>query len=156
VAIAVAAAQLKGKVLSFVPRGLAPFGPGSPGCAGELRLLANGVPSVGNASFAFHLSAAGDEVTSLLMGDTLDVAGTLRYGARFHLDPLPLPPALGILTRTQLPLPDPRRAIVAPLPIPADPALLGLSYGFQGISFFHAGACTQRIASTPGLRLTFQ
>jgi len=144
------------RVVSSVPRGLEPFGTGSPGCVGELRLLASGVPAIGSAGFAFHLSGVGEEVTSLLMGDTLDVAGTVRYGARFHLDPLPLPPAMGILTRTQLPLPDPRHSIVASLPIPADPALLGLSYGFQGISFFPAGVCAQRIASTPGLRLTFQ
>lgn len=27
---------------------------------------------------------------------------------------------------------------------------------FQGVSFFLAGTCARRIASTPGLRITFQ
>jgi len=138
------------KVLSLVPRGLAPFGAGTSGCDGALTLLANGVPSVGNAAFAFHLSHAGSEVTSLLTSDTALPAGVPLYNALFHLDPA------RILTRTQLPLPDARGSLVAPLPIPADPQLLGRTWHFQGVSFFPAGACARRIATTPGLSLTFQ
>jgi hypothetical protein len=138
------------KVLSLRPRGLAPFGTGASGCAGALRLLANGVPTIGRVDFAFHVAGAGSDVTSLLMSDRAVPAGVPLYNALFHLDPA------RILTRTSLPGPDATGSIVAPLPIPADVTLLGLTRHFQAVSFFPAGTCARRIATTPGLSLTFQ
>lgn len=138
------------KVLSLRPRGLAPFGTGASGCLGAMRLLANGVPTVGNAAFAFHVAGAGSDVTSLLMSDVPVPTGVPLYNTLFHLDPV------RIFTRTPLPAPDAKGSLVAPLPIPPDPALLGLTRYFQAVSFFPAGSCARRIATTPGLALTFQ
>jgi len=140
---------------SFVPRGLRSYGTGTPGCAGPLRLLATGLPTLGNAAFEMHLAGAGASVSSLLMGDAPDVAGTMRFNALFHLDPQPLG-GFGILSRTTLPSPDGQRSIVANFPIPNDPVLAGLTYYFQGVSFFPHGTCARDIATTPGLALTFQ
>lgn len=138
------------KVISLRPRGLAPFGTGSSGCSGPLRLLANGSPTVGATGFAFHVAGAGSEVTSLLMSDRPDPAGVPFRNALFHLD------LARVFTRTQLPAPDAIGSVVAPLPIPADPVLLGITSHFQAVSFFPAGTCVRRIATSPGLSLTFQ
>ena len=64
--------------------------------------------------------------------------------------------AARILTRTQLPVSDGLGSIVAPIPIPPDASLLGLTRHFQAVSFFPSGTCARRIATTPGLSLTFQ
>jgi len=148
----VVASSLSGRLqaLTFVPRGLAPYGRGTPGCAGPLTLLANGVPTLGNAAFALHLAHAGADVTSLLIGDTPDVAGTMRHYALFHLAPGT------ILLRTTLPRPDAHGTLVVPMPVPNDPSLLGAPLYLQGVSFFPPGTCARRIATTPGLGLTFQ
>jgi len=138
------------QVLSLVPRGLEPFGTGTPGCAGELSLLANASPTVGSTGFTMHLSGVGEDVTSLLMSDVPDLAGTTRYNALFHVN------GARILSRTLLPAADPHRSLAVGFPIPADPLLHGLTYYFQGVSFFPSGACSRRISTTRGLRLTFQ
>src|SRR5262249_13840086 len=142
------------KVISFVPLGLGPFGTGTPGCGGPLSLLARGLPLVGNASFELHVSHAG-ALSVLLVGDTADGAGTLRFGALFHVDPAPPPPAVGLLARVLLPAPDAHGSIVTPLPIPNDPALVGVTDVFQVVSFFPAGSCAKRIATSRGLLVTF-
>ena len=46
------------KSVSFTPQGLAPFGTGTPGCAGPQPLLANAVPFVGDAGFTLLSSNA--------------------------------------------------------------------------------------------------
>jgi len=145
----------KAKVMSFVPRGLEPFGTGSAGCAGTLALLAGGVPTLGNAAFELHVSNAGGP-TSLLIGDSEDTAGSLFLGAVFHLDPTPAPPALGILARASLPAADAHGSIVAPFPVPNSAALLGVPFVFQAVSFFPPGACSARLATTRGLRVAIQ
>lgn len=138
------------KVLSFVPDGLTPFGTGTPGCAGALRLSANGPPTVGNSAFALHAFGLGSEATGLVTSTVALPAGVLLYNALFHLDPA------RVLTQTRLPDPDAKGSLVAPLPIPADPALLGTSLVFQAVSFFPAGACARRISTSPGLALTLR
>jgi len=145
----------KAKVISFVPRGLVPYGSGSPGCAGTSTLLAGGVPAVGNAAFELHVSNAGGPPI-LLVGDTEDTAGTLHFGALLHLDPTPPPPAIGILTRVRLPAPDAHGSVVAPLAIPNDPALQGLGLVFQAVSFFPNGTCATNVTTSRGLRVTIQ
>jgi hypothetical protein len=145
----------KAKVVSFVPRGVEVFGSGTPGCEGALALGVSGVPTLGNAAFEVHLSHAGP-AGHLLIGDSEDTLGTVRFGARFHIDPAPPPPARGVVALKLLPAPDASGSITLILPVPADPALLGVNFVFQGVSFFPAGACAQRIATTHGLRVTPQ
>ena len=84
------------------------------------------------------------------MSDRSVPAGVPLYHTLFHLDPA------RILSRTQLPAPDAQGSIVAAIPIPPDATLLGLTSYFQAVSFFPAGTCARRIATTPGLSLTFQ
>lgn len=153
--IASSVGAAKAKVVSFVPRGIEVFGTGTAGCDGALALGVSGVPTLGNAAFEVHLSHAGP-AGFLLIGDSEDTAGTVRFGARFHLDPAPPPPALGLVRSLPLPAPDASGSITLALPVPADPALLGLTFVFQGVSFFPLGACAQRIATTHGLRVTPQ
>jgi hypothetical protein len=145
----------RAKVVSFLPRGVEVFGTGTAGCDGALALGVSGVPTLGNAAFEVHLSHAGP-AGLLLIGDTEDTAGTLRFGALFHLDPSPPPPALGLVELRALPAPDASGSVTLALPVPADPALLGMTFVFQGVSFFPAGACAQRFATTHGLRVTAQ
>jgi hypothetical protein len=145
----------KAKVVSFVPLGLEPFGTGTPGCEGTIDLLANGVPSAGNTGFEVHLSNAGP-VTTLLIGDTEDTAGTLYFGALCHIAINPPPPAVGVVARLGLPSPDANHSIVAPLPIPADPGLIGQGFVLQAISVFPRGDCARRVATSRALRLTVQ
>ena len=97
-----------------------------------------------------HVSHAGEVVTSLLLADVPDVAGAPLYNALFHVD------VARILARTQLPIPDAHGSLAVPFPIPLDPGMVGLSYYFQAVTFFGDGRCTRRIATTPGLKLTFQ
>ncbi|HEX6883235.1 MAG TPA: VCBS repeat-containing protein [Planctomycetota bacterium] len=143
------------RVLSFVPRGLEPFGTGSPGCLGSSTLLANGVPTLGNAGFALHAANVGS-APLLLIGDVEDSAGTSYLGALFHLVPSPPPPALGLVHLRPLPAPDARGSVVAPFPVPSSTALLGQTYVFQVASLFPSGPCAQRLATSRGLRVTFQ
>ena len=145
----------KAKVISFVSRGLELFGTGTPGCRGTSTLLANGVPALGNSAFALQASATG-ATQLLLMGDSADTLGSLRFGARFHLDFAPPPPAVGLLRQRRLPDPDAHGSIVVPLPIPADPSLLGKTFVFQIASLFPSGACGQVLTTSRGLRLTIQ
>lgn len=145
--------RAKAKVVSFVPDGLEPFGTGTPGCAGSSSLLANGVPTAGNAGFELHVSNAGAFPT-LFIGDTEDSAGSLYFGALFHFDPTPPTPALGILAQRSLSAPDANRSVVAPVPIPNDATLIGLSTVFQVVSVFPRGTCGQRLTTTRGLRVT--
>jgi len=145
----------RAKVVSFVPRGVEVFGSGTAGCDGPLALGVTGVPTLGNAAFEVHLAQAGPSGL-LLIGDSEDTAGTLRFGARFHLDPSPPPPAVGVVTFRSLPAPDASGSLTLALPVPADPALFGLTFVFQGVSFFPLAACAQRFATTNGLRVTVQ
>ncbi|HEX6886394.1 MAG TPA: integrin alpha [Planctomycetota bacterium] len=138
------------KVISFVPDGLEAFGTGTPGCAGPLTLLANTSPRVGEAGFALHAFGLGPAATALLTSDVARPAGVLRYRVLFHVEPT------RVLNHVVLPAPGPSGSLVAPLPIPADPALVGVTLVFQAVTLFPVGTCRPRIATSPGLRLTFQ
>lgn len=145
----------KAKVVSFVPRGVQPFGTGTAGCDGALAIGVTGVPTVASATFEVHVSNAGP-AGFLLIGDSEDTVGTLRFGALFHLDPAPAPPALGLVGSFALPAPDPTGSVTLVLPVPSDPALVGQTFVFQAASFFAPGACAQRLATSHGLRVTVQ
>jgi len=145
----------KAKLVSFVPQGIEVFGTGTAGCDGALDLGATGVPTLGNAAFEVHASHAGPS-GFLLIGDSEDTAGTLRFGALFHLDPTPAPPALGVVGSFALPAPDATGSLTLALPVPVDPGLVGRTYVFQVASFFAPGACAQRLATSRALRVTVQ
>ena len=148
--------RAKAKVVSFVPAGLVPFGPGSPGCEGPSTLLAGGAPVLGNGAFELHASNAGIHPI-LLIGDSEDTPGSFFLGARFHLDPTPVPPALGILRQLVLPEPDGHHSLVAPIAIPNDPALLGQTFVFQVVGLARPGACRHApLTTSRGLRVTLR
>jgi hypothetical protein len=146
----------KAKAVSFVPAGLEPFGEGTPGCDGTLSLLANDVPSLGNGSFAMHVSNANPGISVLLLiGDTEDTVGTTFFGALFHLDFSPVAPAVGLITCASLGAADSCGSVYAPFPIPNNPALFGPTLTFQAVSLFF-GACGTPVATSRGLRVTLQ
>lgn len=138
------------KVLSFVPNGLAPFGTGTPGCAGPLRLLANGSPSLGNAGFELQAFGLGQGPTAFVISDVALPAGVPLHYALFHVDPA------RVIKHMHLRVPNLDGSLVVPLAIPPDPALAGVTVVFQVVNFFPSGQCARRICSSPGLNLTFQ
>jgi FG-GAP repeat protein len=138
------------KVISFVPRGLVPFGTGTPGCSGPLRLLANSSPSLGNVTFQLQASGLGYGPTALLTSDTGLPAGVRMHYALFHVDPA------RVIHHVPLPWPDLDGSLIVPLAIPPDPALAGVTSVLQIVNFFPSGRCARRICSSPGLSLTFQ
>jgi hypothetical protein len=153
--IASSATSARARVFSLVPHGLEPFGTGTPGCLGSSTLLANGVPTLGNAGFALHAASTGGSPL-LLVGDSASTAGLRRFRVLFHLDPSPPPPAVGLLFTRPLPAPDARGSLVAPFPLPSDPSLLGRTFVFQVASLFPAGTCRQVLTTSRGLRVTVQ
>jgi hypothetical protein len=143
----------KAKVVSMVPQGLVPFGTGTSGCRGRSTLLARGTPDLGNTSFELHASNCG-AAPLLLIGDSEVTLGVRRFGALFHLDFRPPPPALGVLFSRRLPDPDPNGSLIAPFPIPVTPALAGRTFVFQVASHFAPGTCGVGLATSRGLRVT--
>ena len=149
-------ASAKGKAVSFVPVALEPFGEGTPGCNGTLDLLANGSPSLGNASFELHASnAAPGQPVLLLIGDAEDTAGSLYFGARFHIEFAPPAPAMGLVHMAGLGPADACGSIHRPFPIPNDPSLQGPVFVFQAVTLMPA-ACPVPVATSRGLRVSVQ
>jgi len=137
------------------PTGITSYGVGTPGCLGTMALSANGVPRVGNGSFAVTGANAPREAIGILaLTDMPDVAGTLTsFGFLLHVD-------LNFLLLTAPIFADPSGAAIAPVPIPGDPALAGLSVHAQAVwRWPAAGLCrptTSRFASTLGSTITIQ
>jgi hypothetical protein len=152
--IAAALASAKAKVVSFVPRGLTPFGTGTP-CPASATLLARGVPALGSATFELHAAGVG-AAPLLLVGDTPNIAGHLYQRARFHLDFAPPPPAAGVLLALPLPAPDANGALVAPFALPSSPALQGLTFVFQVASLLPRSTCGRPLVTTRALFVTIQ
>ena len=146
---------------AYVPRvrlelGLEPFGEGTPGCGGRLDILANGVPSLGNAGFELHVSGTSPGRSVLLViGDAEDTGGSLLFGATFHIDFAPPAPATGLIHMEGLGGSDSCGSLVAPFPIPNDPAISG-SYVFQAATLFPVSECGVRVATSRGLRVNIQ
>ena len=146
----------RGKAVSFVPEGLEPFGEGTAGCAGRLDLLANASPSLGNAGFELHVSGTSPGRTVLLLvGDAEDTSGSALFGATFHIDFTPPAPATGLIHMEGLGVSDGCGSLVAPFPMPSDPAFIG-SYVFQAATLFAASECGVRVATSRGLRVNIQ
>jgi hypothetical protein len=142
------------KSVSFTPQGIEPFGTGTPGCDGPQPLLANGVPTLGDAGFALFSSNAPPLLPAFLaLGDTGLPAGVPVLGALLHVAP---PPAGGFLLLFTTPPADAGGTLIAPLPIPATPALLGATFAAQLGTAWAAGPCAGTFTSTTALTLTIQ
>ncbi|MAB78173.1 MAG: hypothetical protein CMJ89_02365 [Planctomycetes bacterium] len=147
----------KAKAVTFVPDGLQPFGEGTPGCEGTLGLLGNGVPGLGNAGFELHVSSAAVGLPVLLLiADAEDTVGSTFFGALFHVDFAPVPPAVGLVATAGLGVTDNCGSIHSPFPIPSTPSLLGPTWVFQAVALFPVAACGTRVATSRGLRVTLQ
>jgi hypothetical protein len=144
----------RAKTVSFTPQGLAPFGTGSPGCAGPQPLLANAVPTVGDAGFALLSSHAPPLAPAFVaVGDAASPAGVPALGALLHVLP---PPAGSFLLLFATPPADAIGSVLAPLPIPASPALAGTTLFAQVGTAWGAGPCAGTFTSSRGLAFTIQ
>ncbi len=144
----------KAKSVSFTPQGVAPFGTGTPGCDGPQQLGAAGVPELGDAGFTLLSSNAPPLFPALLaLGDTGNPLGVPVLGALLHVVP---PPAGGFLLLLPTPPADAQGTLVAPLPIPATPGLLGGTFVVQIGTAWSSGPCAGSFTSTTALELTVQ
>jgi hypothetical protein len=142
------------KSVSFTPQGLAPFGTGTPGCAGAQPLSANAVPTLGDAAFALHSAHAPPFLPAfLVLGDTAGPAGVPVLGALLHVLP---PPSGSLFLLFGTPAADALGSLVAPLPIPPDATLAGATFATQIGTAWAAGPCAGTFSSSRGLALTIQ
>lgn len=142
----------RARVVSFTPTGLAPFGTGTPGCDGTQPLLANGVPSVGNAGLELHSSnGAPLAPATLLISDGPDPLGLPIAGALLHV----VGPGTTFLLVQATPPADAIGSLVVPFPLPANPNLAGQTLALQLASIW-AGPCPTVLSTTRGLAMTIQ
>src|SRR6185503_4785619 len=117
-------------------------------------LGASGVPELGDAGFALLSSNAPPLLPALIaLGDTGNPLGFPVLGALLHVVP---PPAGGFLLILSTPSADAQGTLVAPLPIPATPALLGATVVAQIGTAWSSGPCAGSFTSTKALELTVQ
>jgi len=143
---------------SLIPKGITPFGPGSPGCDGPQSLMANSVPSIGNAGFAL-IGATGPANTGgyLLVSDVPDGAGSDPFGvsALFHLKVPPAATLFALLPSTQ----DAIGSTLTALPLPNLASLINFNVYVQHASVW-PGPCpglgAQNVSTSNGMRITIQ
>jgi FG-GAP repeat len=146
------------RAYSLRPTGVALFGSGTAGCAGKQILGANGVPAVGNASFALIGNIApASSVGYLLVSSTPNLAGTQQpgLGAILHVA---LPPVASFLLIGNS-FADAKGSFLAPVPLPADPLLAGFPVSFQTLSAWPSpcpGLPATQVSSSNGLTITIQ
>ncbi|HKE02117.1 MAG TPA: VCBS repeat-containing protein, partial [Planctomycetota bacterium] len=135
--------------------GVASFGAGTPGCAGELGVGSNVAPTVGATSFAFTCTQAPPSAIGLgLVGDAASAAGVdpLGLGALFHVDLLASSFLAGVSFSS-----DAGGTAIAPAPIPANPALAGAALFAQAIWLekppFACGTSPFHLVSSSGLAM---
>jgi len=119
------------------------FGVGHSGTATYDWALPNpaGLPLVGDANFSLTVEADGLALPGwVVISQGLSATAQRMFGADIYLDPN------SVLFAEMLPFPPP---LVMPLPLPNDPALVGLELAAQSI---HIQGST--IATTPALRFT--
>ncbi|HKD99580.1 MAG TPA: VCBS repeat-containing protein [Planctomycetota bacterium] len=140
------------------PRGVAPYGSGTPGCAGAHGLLANGAPTIGNAAFALTCTNAPASALGLaILASAQDVAGSdpLRLGVLLHVDLLASTFAIPLSFAS-----DASGSAAAPAAIPPTPGLAGATVFAQAIWVWPATATcdpsSAGISSSRGLALTLQ
>jgi hypothetical protein len=144
----------KAKSASFTPVGVVPFGTGTPGCDGPQQVGANGVPELGDAGFALLSSNAPPLLPAMIaLGDTGNPLGIPVLGALLHVVP---PPAGGFMLVLATPPADAKGTLVAPVPIPATPGLLGATVFVQIGTGWASGPCAGSFTSTTALELTVQ
>ncbi len=139
---------------AVVPPGLAPFGTGTPGCAGTHLALANQAPSIGSPTFRLTCNNAPPNGLGLRVASLGgDVIGTPILGVVSHVDLLS--PALLIAPA----LSDGAGLATTTLPIPFNPNLQGIDYFQQWLWLWPPAACAPSpmgFSTSRGLRLTFQ
>jgi len=135
--------------------GLAPYGTGTPGCSGPHALSASSAPKVGNSKFQITCTHAPANALGLgLIGALQDVTGSdpLSLGFLMHLSLFD--PTLSGLDMNS----DGAGLGSALIPIPSNPALLGVSLQTQSI-WFWSFACPLgafSLSSSPGLTITIE
>ncbi|HKE00501.1 MAG TPA: hypothetical protein VKE69_05790, partial [Planctomycetota bacterium] len=136
--------------------GASPYGASTPGCAGAELLNVSAIPTVGNASFAFHsTNAPPSSIGLLFVGDVPNVAGAgyLGLGVQFHVDLFASAQLLGLNASS-----DAKGFGVAPAPIPNNPALHGASVYAQEVWLWPAAVCPLPpfgLSATNALKVTF-
>lgn len=131
-------------------------GVGTPGCAGASNLSAAGPAAVGDLGFGMTLdNGPSSGFGALAVGNLPDQFGSdsLGLGVILHVDP-----ASPILLLSTL-IADAGGTAVAPLPIPAIPALAGTTFWAQGIWIWAGGPCSPSLSgfsTSNALGLTVQ
>jgi hypothetical protein len=143
---------------SPTPVGLVAFGTGTPGCTGEHGILANGIPHIGDSSFAIACTNAPSNAHGrLVIGNAASVAGFDPHGigVLFHVD---------VVASTRLEqrsiTSDASGIAFAPFPIPNVPALVGTTLYAQAFWSWPATApCDPSpllLSSSRGLAIAIQ
>jgi hypothetical protein len=136
--------------------GVSQYGTGTSGCAGELGLDANSVPSIGNANFAIiGASAPHSTLGVMLVSDVKDFNGSDLFGINILLHVGLSPSFNGVNAYS-----GPSGEQFAPMPVPAMPALIGKTFYFQTAWVEPIGLrCTpgtSGLESSRGLSVTIQ
>lgn len=111
-----------------LPRGLVPYGVGTPGCKGSMGIAATSSPVVGSSDFQVSFTNVPDQTIGVLMvgGSDESFDPLLTFGLRIHigLDRSHFFPVIKSGCSSMA---------YAPLPIPDDPALEGMRIYAQGL-----------------------
>lgn len=138
--------------------GVAPYGLGTPGCAGLMVLGASGPPKVGAAGFGItSLHAPPSSFGLGLVGNVADFAGSDPFGVGLvlHVDLVASAQVVTLAFAS-----DPSGVAFAPAPIPAVPSLAGVTVFAQALFVEKPGASCGAspfgLISSTGLGLTLQ
>jgi hypothetical protein len=136
--------------------GAAAFGGGTPGCNGKHGILSNVPPAVGGPNFGVSCTnALSSALGILLYANATNIPGAdiFGIGVAIHVDPFAATEFGAVDLHS-----DAGGVGFAPIPIPNNPSLHGLTYGVQGVFLWQPGTrCLPTmfgLSSTPGLALT--
>lgn len=119
---------------SLIPTGIIPFAFGTPGCNGAQRAFVGLAPKVGNSNFTLNCSNTPANSLSLaLVGNhnTVQPEDPLGVGCAFWVD---LVQSTEILTFDLVS--DNSGYAIAPAPIANSPALVGMQFYYQAVSYW--------------------
>jgi hypothetical protein len=142
---------------SIYPHGVRPYGSGTSGCTGPQGLTSNASPQLGSSGFelrANHAPAGG--LGLAYFSSVQDFAGSDPFGLGVLLHIGVLPPAA---TFTRALVADAHGLAVKGVPMPADPALSGISVYTQAFWLWPNASCPQlpsALSSSSGLTITFE
>jgi hypothetical protein len=141
-----------------IPSGLAPYGFGTPGCAGALGISGNGPAKVSQPLFGLTCTNAPPDASGLcLITDVLDLFGSDPFGlgVKLHVDLASAATILSLPFST-----DASGSGFARAPIPNIPALIGKVFYAQGVfAEKPSAACSasaSHLVSTAGLAFFVQ